>query len=149
MRLHMLGCGHKERLPVADAERKEFNGKCNEQALRHLMRFEVAVITAFRVKAASAIEQRFAIGQEASSATVLAGLPSPWRSRPQALPAVAAQARIINARREITHEDVSCMMSAIEASWDLDPDLTLGANGGEKREPFGLWMEQLTERAAR
>lgn len=134
---------------MGDAETTETQTKCNDQALRHLLRFESAVITAFRVKDAFATELRHAIGREALEATALAGLPSPWRSRPQCLLVVAEQVRILNARREITAEDVACMMSAIEASWGLDPDITLGANGGELREPFDLWVEQLTERAAR
>lgn len=144
----MVSSATRKDAHVAEADTTDLQTKCNEQALRHLLRFEAAVITAFRVKDAFSTQVRRMIAQEAQSATALAGLPCPWRSRPMAILVVAEQARVISTCREYTDGDVDCMMKAIEASWTLDPDVTLSSNSGEQREAFDLWVEELTDRAA-
>lgn len=128
---------------------EEFSKTCNEEALRHLLRMEAAVIVAHRAGVAATPMQRCEIGNEALQATALMSMPYTWRSRPVALAMVAEQARILNGRREITHDDVESMMKAIEESWSLDPDVHLTKIPGEEREAFDLCMEDLSERAGR
>lgn len=119
----------------------------NREAVIRLVRMESHVISAYAAGKTVTPLQKANITHEVVMSTVLMNPERAWRSRPQALAAVALALRSFCTRREINADDVRCAMGAIEASWELDPDLTLTGCGGEMREAFDLWMEQLAERA--
>jgi hypothetical protein len=120
--------------------------QANREALIRLVRMESNVIAAFAAGPAVTPLQKANITHEVVMSTVLMNPERAWRSRPQALALVAETLRRFCLRREINAGDVRCAMGAIEASWDLDPELTLTGCGGEMREAFDLWIEELTER---
>lgn len=121
--------------------------EANRQAVIRLTRMESHIIKAYAAGGAVTPLQKADIAHEVVISTVLMNPERAWRSRPQALAAVAETLRSFCLRRELNADDLRCAMAAIEASWTLDADLTLTACGGEMRESFDLWMEELTERA--
>lgn len=120
--------------------------QANREALIRLVRMESYIIRAFAAGASVTPQQKAAISHHAVMATVLMNPERAWRSRPQALAMVAECLRRFCLRRELNAGDVQSAMGAIEASWDLDHDLTLTGCGGEMREAFDLWIEDLNER---
>lgn len=140
----MVVCGRYDRHPMTNTNLQEL---ANREAAIRLVRMESHIIAAFAAGASVTPLQKANITHEVIMSTVLMNPERAWRSRPQALAAVAEAMRKFCTRREINAIDVRCAMGAIEASWELDPALTLTGCGGEMRESFDLWLEALTERA--
>lgn len=120
-----------------------FSQEWQQEALRHLVRFEAAVVALHRAGEQATAEQRFAVANGALAASMLMNPAFTWRSRPQALAHIADAVRKICARKAPSPSDVAVMMSALEASWRFDPDVRLDALPPEAREEFEQRLQDL------
>lgn len=123
-----------------------FHDLAHRTGVINLVKMESAVITAFAHGEGLPPMLKAGITNHAITGTALLRHDYAWKSRTGALAAIATSIRRFCFRRELTPADIHCAMGAIEAAWELDPDLTLTQCGGEMREAFDLWIEELTER---